>query len=421
MSDFFYEQLSSQKNRRRCAGLSRNFCQKTLNGPILGLLALVFLAPITAAASNSFVGKIISINSASAGQTPTIVRTGKRGLIPGKQGDTVFAGDTIKTGKCVTTQIVLADKSVIDIGAEATLRIKAFIQEPAKGRRNYALKALKGTVRFIVPKENRAEGEALRRDSRVVIETPAAVARTEGAEFAVTNNPDGSVEVAVFEGNVTVRNSSLSVEGAVTPARNQFTRVQCGMLPDAPRALSGQRGDLLAGLATVDQACRPEQSGAPVGKYTKEDAARDLADGMSVADVLDRAAGSGLTVDQMVSAAVSAGVEPGAVVYAAVQGGYSTEAVVASAITNGASLDAAVSMAISAGGDISAVVSGATQAGASPADVATVAANTACSSMPVYGYSLPMEDAATVPAAPVSITDGGGGLPSTQPASPSMP
>jgi len=409
---------------RGVSALKRNCRQKAYIASLLGLLAVAFFVPMTATAAAPFVGKIAAIEFGLTGQKPSVMRTGKSGLVPAKEGDAVFEGDTVKTGANVKARIVLLDESTITIGAESTLRIKAFAHQQAEGRRNYVLKALKGTIRFLISKVNKVGGVSSPwRDSNIAVETPVAIAGIKGTEFVTAISPDGGVEIAVFEGSVSVRNSSLSVQGAVTLAMNQVTRVQRGMRPENPTALSSERRNTLIRLTSVSQNPGQARRAAPAGKYTKKDAERDIAAGVPVADVLNQAAGAGMTIDEMVTAAVSAGVDPATVAYTAIQEGYTAEAVVTSAIANGAELDNVVAAAITAGGDASAVASGATQAGASPDAVATSLANAGASTAPVYGYTTPTGpgDAATVPAAPASVSGGGGATPSTQPASPSAP
>jgi hypothetical protein len=205
MSTAWNDRTVSQNSGARALGweasvFARNCRKKLFIAPLLGLLALFFLLPMTAAASDPFAGKILTIDSGASGQRLSIVRTGKSGLVPAKRGDAVFEGDTLKTGAGVKAQIKLADESVITLGAESTLRLKAFTHQQSEGRRNYVLKALKGTIRFLISQANKVGGVSSPwRDSNIAVETPVAIAGIKGTDFVTSISPDGGVEIAVFE------------------------------------------------------------------------------------------------------------------------------------------------------------------------------------------------------------------------------
>src|SRR5574337_1178074 len=178
---------------------------------ILVLFVFALWTPSPAPAQDPFVGKIIAIDSGTAAQAVNIVRVGKNGYAKAKIGDALFAGDTVKTGHGVKARIELADKSIINIGSDSILQIKAHLFVPAEARRNYVFKSLKGVIRFIIahtfkPGNNGAPAVPWK-DSNVTVETATAVAGVRGTDFVVSSITDGPapvVEIAVFEGLVRV-------------------------------------------------------------------------------------------------------------------------------------------------------------------------------------------------------------------------
>src|SRR5512143_53580 len=82
----------------------------------LALLAVcaIFDAPVHA--QDLFAGNIKAVETPSAASVVKIIRTGFSGVLAGKPGDAVFAGDTLKTGPGVKAQIELSDATVIVLG-----------------------------------------------------------------------------------------------------------------------------------------------------------------------------------------------------------------------------------------------------------------------------------------------------------------
>jgi hypothetical protein len=413
----------------------------TLHGPYFSFVTFFFLlvslslfVPLSASASDPFTGKITSIDSGEAPQALNIVRPGKTGFAQAKPGDAVFVGDTVKTGSGVKAQIQLSDKSLINVGPNSAFRVKGYDLSPSESKRIYVLKALKGTMRFIISKVFKTGGsgaESPWKDTNITVETPTAVAGVRGTDFAVvvdTSNPTPSIDIAVFDGLVTVRNSSLSIPDVILLSANEVTTVKRGLKPAKPEALSQERKNALMRSTTPRAAAR--QNGALTApqnkrteKYTSADMARDIAAGVPLPEVFDEASASGMTVSQMVTAALEAGESPYVVVYTAITEGYPAQAVVAAAVNEGAPLTEVISAALMAGAEKKAVISGAVSAGAPASAVASSFAVASASASPVYGYELLMGPTVEtiIPLAPILVGGGGGVTPSTQPASPYQP
>ena len=397
---------------------------------MVSLLAICTGFPPAASGQDQFVGNVKFVESKDPAQHPHIVRIGYSALIDIKPGDAVFLGDTLKTGEDVKAQVVLSDGSTIIVAPNSSVQMKGHLVDREQGTRNSVLRTLKGTVRFIISKmfKPHVSGSEMKwKESNVTIETQNAVAGVRGTDLAVISG-ENNTEIAVLEGAVSVKSSSSSVNGAIMLGADQVTSVKKGKSPDAPSVLSPTRRESLGRLTTLanPRSASNGENGVAAKKkaaYSDKDVARDLAEGISLGAVIDKAVDSGMPIEQVVAALLDAGVNPSVVVYTAIVEGYSAKQVVSAAVTHGAPLSVVASGALGAGADKTIIISGAMDAGAPPAAIATAVANASASGAPVYGSPLPLTPAPAplLPAPAPFIGGGGGGTPSTQPASPHKP
>jgi hypothetical protein len=391
---------------------------------VLLLSSLVLSAgfPPFASGQDQFVGNVKLVESKDPAQNPRIVRIGYSALITAKPGDAVFLGDTVKTGDDVRAQIQLSDGSIVIVAPNSIVQMKGYLVDREQGTRNSVMKALKGTIRFMISKVFRpyaAGSEMNWKESNVTIETQNTVAGVRGTDFVVTSGKDES-EIAVFDGAVSVKSSSLSVNGGVMVGSGEVSTVAKGKSPSAPAPLSAERKAALEGLTTLTNP-RTTANGDPVKKplkYSDKDIARDLAAGLSLGAVMDKAVESGMPIEQTVTAMLDAGVNPSVVVYTAIVEGYSAKLVVAASVEHGAPLSVVAAAALGAGADKKDIIAGARDAGVPPAAIAAAIANGTAPGGPVFGTPLPFEPK---PDSTPLIGGGGGGTPSTQPASPYKP
>ncbi len=398
--------------------------------PLLFVIVLFSAPPVLA--QDRSIGKVITIDSGSGPQILNILRLGKTGFVKVMPGDVIFEGDTVKTGAGVKAQIQLSDQSIVNIGPNSALNMKAFVLVPAASKRNYVLKALKGTIRFMISKTFRvlATGaQSAWTDSNLTVESPTAIAGVKGTDFIIavdTSKPVPVVDIAVIEGSVTVRNISLSIREAVTLLANQMTTVQRGIKPGEPAVLPVERSNYLIQITTPSVTVRPlTVAPAPAveskeeEKYNETEMAKDLAAGVPLAEVLETGSEAGMTVDTMFNAAIEAGIEPSVLVYTAITDGYPAETVVAAAINQGISLDTVVSAAVVGGAESTSILSGATTAGAPAGEVATAFVAATAIDSAVYGYEVPESAppiSAILPPEVVVIGGNPGETASTQPA-----
>lgn len=397
---------------------------------IVLFLSLVLVAgfPPVASGQDQFVGNVKLVESKDPAQHPRIVRTGYSALLTAKPGDAVFLGDTVKTGEDVKAQILLSDGSIVIVAPNSSVQMKGHLVDREQGSRNSVMKTLKGTVRFMITKlfKSHTSGSEIKwKDSNVTIETQNAIAGVRGTDVAVTSG-ENTTEIAVLEGAVSVKSSSASVNGSIMLGADQVTSVKKGKSPEPASALSSARREELIRLTTLTNprsSANGGQGGAPkkIAKYTEKDISRDLAEGINLGAVMDRAVESGMPIEQAVKAMLDAGVNPAIVVYTAIAEGYSAKQVVTAAVEHGAPLSVVTAAALGAGADKKVVISGAMDAGAPPAAIATAVANGTTPGAPVYGGPLPLDSSPYIPAPAPSISGGGGGTPSTLPASPYRP
>jgi hypothetical protein len=406
-------------------------------GSLRSLLACTILAggmylmlvPAESEATNPFVGNIRSINSTGPAGNAKIVRLGYAGILSGKPGDAVYTGDTVKTGEGVRVQIELSDNSVITVAPNSAVQMKGHFVDREQGKRNSVMKSLKGTVRFIISKyfkPHATGGDMKWKESNIVIEAQNAVAGVRGTDLVVTSS-ETETEIAVFEGAVSVRHFSPSNKNDVLVGSNQFSIVRKNSGPDQPQALSPERRSALEKATTlVNPRTTADASNGTAPKkkkYDEKDVAKDLAAGILLADVLDKAVESGMPLSDVISASLDAGVNPSTLVYTAITEGYSAKEVVTAAVEHGAPLSLVAAAALGAGADKNLVISGAVDAGVPPAAIATAISTATSPNAPIYGNAVPMDGtpASVIPAPPISISGGGGVTPSTQPASPYRP
>jgi hypothetical protein len=393
------------------------------------LLLTVFMVgsvPLTASAADPFVGNIRAIEKESPVLRVRILRGGKIDGPVAATGDAVFQGDTIRTDEGVRIQVDLSDGSNIFIGPGSTVQMKNFMVNPSLGKRQMTVKALQGTIRFLVAKlfKNKALGsETPWKDSGVTVETHSAIAGVKGTDFVVTIGAE-DVEIAVFEGVVSVKNAAASVMGEIMLASNQISRVMRGASPAAPRVLTPQMRDRLIHNTTPAKVLAPAaKAGAGRKKdKTKGDLgiAKDLAQGIPLKDIVNEAVKTGMSIQLVVAEALAAGVDPAYVVFTAISEGYDAQTVVAAALKAGAPLDAVVNAAIVGGADNKAIYVGGAEAGAPPDAMANEISLAGAPGSPVFGFTAPpAEPGFSTPPPPAAV--GGGAPPSTQPASPYKP
>ncbi len=114
-------------------------------------------------------------------------------------GDIVTKDDVISTGGDSYCEIQFGSKAVIRIQADSRIKMRNILSEP--GKTDIQLELSPGKVLCKVNK--------LLTNENFSVHTQAAVCGVRGTEFLVAENPDGDTGVAVKEGEVLLKPSSL--------------------------------------------------------------------------------------------------------------------------------------------------------------------------------------------------------------------
>jgi hypothetical protein len=217
------------------------------------MMIVVSLCAAPVCAQDLFAGNIKAIDSEDPAAAVKILRTGFSGIIMGKPGDAVFVGDTLKTGAGVKAQIELADATVIVLSPNSSTQLKGFQVDRSQAKRNSVLKALKGTIRYIVSKlfkPHPAAEEMSWKESSVIIETTTCIAGVRGTDFVVTASRERT-EIAVLDGAVSMMGTLPPLHGEVIIGSKQFSGVNKGEIPSQPAALSPEKIQALTSLTTL--------------------------------------------------------------------------------------------------------------------------------------------------------------------------
>jgi uncharacterized membrane protein YgcG len=110
--------------------------------------------------------------------------------------DGVFALDTIKTGAGASTELEFLDRTKIQVGAGAQVRLDNFVYDPATtvgaGHISFAI----GAFRYV--------GGSMTTEENIRLVTPTATMVIRGTELVIYVWPDGQTEVNVVSGAVDV-------------------------------------------------------------------------------------------------------------------------------------------------------------------------------------------------------------------------
>lgn len=146
-------------------------------------IALCVIEPLATEA----MGRVVMIEGAA-----TVRPKSTDAWAPIEKGVTLNTGDTVKTGSDARLRILMANRSVVDLGANSEMRFKFISGPPA--RRRVGLRAILGRLWARVA---RGAGE-----DRFEIETDNAVAGVRGTSFFVEVGAQGDTTVTVSAGSV---------------------------------------------------------------------------------------------------------------------------------------------------------------------------------------------------------------------------
>jgi hypothetical protein len=222
----------------------------TISRPVTALILLSLAGAGIAAAPqvvgiNAAVLNDVRIRSAGTPQPrPAVVR------------QRVALADQIQTGQRSQLQVLLLDKSVFTVGANAQLAIDRFVYDPASGK-SFAASVAKGAFRFMSGRPDRGGGSS--------VSTPVATIGIRGTIFDGVVGPDA---IAIASGE---RGIDRSIRG--DPATASLIILRGPGKRTQGKALAGAITVTAAGqTVSLDQpllaAYVPARGVAPIGPFT---------------------------------------------------------------------------------------------------------------------------------------------------------
>jgi hypothetical protein len=149
-------------------------------------------------------------------------------------GDAVIVGDRLRTGGGDRAKLVLSDDSVIDIGSDSEVILKARRFDPQEGQEETVVRLNEGQMRAVAPPA------AMRPGARFEVETPAAVVFRSGEFFVSYDALKETSRVVALSGVVGVAGRLGVVGGPVDLAPEVGTEVRKGHLPASPAKVSSE-------------------------------------------------------------------------------------------------------------------------------------------------------------------------------------
>ncbi|MCK4739524.1 MAG: FecR domain-containing protein [Deltaproteobacteria bacterium] len=258
---------------------------------ILSVILFVFslsffdtvINPRPAEAAIEYVGMISTING-----TVEIGRRGSPRTVPAKVGDSLFAGDNIRTRSGSIAKITLRDNSKIFVAAQSNVRIGKFMLKRKSEKRSALLNLFRGKIRVIAMKMVKLTSSGKKRPWRNAsfnVKTPNAVAGVKGTDFIVTVIKGSTIltNVIVIDGIVEVKGFDKSGRGLKTVklSKLQQTTVGADGTPTPPHDVPGSKvlqviQDLTPDETIVEVASGGDRIGS--GDAITEGEARDRAE-----------------------------------------------------------------------------------------------------------------------------------------------
>ena len=212
--------------------------KKTALFSILSVFLLFSPGLVTSASSAvSYVGMITSVSG-----TVEIGRSGSARAVPAKLGDSLFAGDNVKTRAGSMAQITLRDNSKVVVAENTSMRVSKFTLNRKTERRNTLLNLFRGKIRVLAMKMIRLTSSGARRpwrNANFTVKTPTAVVGVKGTEFIISTDVAANkkfTNLIVVDGLVEARgiDSKGRLGGVVLVGRMQQTGIGADGIPSEP-------------------------------------------------------------------------------------------------------------------------------------------------------------------------------------------
>ncbi len=111
-------------------------------------------------------------------------------------GNGVLARETVTTSAGGALHLILADRTELRVGSNATLKLDEYVYDPKGGAGKATLAVTRGIARFITGRMQKEQ---------FAVRTPNVEIGVRGTDFSVWVEPDGRTTIWVTEGAITVR------------------------------------------------------------------------------------------------------------------------------------------------------------------------------------------------------------------------
>lgn len=169
--------------------------------PLMAAGMMILAADISAQVTKPVSGVI------AASTSPVEIRFdggGAVGRLAGT-GDPVHLDDEVITGPETSAQILLKDQSLFSIGPSSVITIDRFVYDPDKdGTSSLVATITRGTFKFISGRIARSG------DENMVLNLPNAVASIRGTSGAGRINTDGTTEIALLSGSISLNSGGAA-------------------------------------------------------------------------------------------------------------------------------------------------------------------------------------------------------------------
>lgn len=187
-------------------------------GALLAALAVLPVAFATAVAQEqTTVGRVITAKG-------KVMVVSHGDMTPKRlaEGDSLYEGDHIETGRSARLQLSLEDGSLVHVGSSSALDLEWVLYAPALDSRNVIISVPEGFIRFIV------EVPVLR--SSFEVKTRTAITSVQGTDWIVAARSE-STSVLTLAGEVAVENVRPDVRGSIVLTSGSGTSVKTGEAP----------------------------------------------------------------------------------------------------------------------------------------------------------------------------------------------
>jgi hypothetical protein len=144
--------------------------------------------------------------------------------------DPVFALDTVKTGSDAMTALEFLDRTRVEIGPKAEIRLDDFVFDPGSREGAGSLSFAVGAFRYV--------GGTMTTEENVRLNTPTTTMVIRGTELVIFVWPDGSTEVNVISGAVEVNACKSGGSQLLMSGMRGLVKADCAMTRAPVRAMA---------------------------------------------------------------------------------------------------------------------------------------------------------------------------------------